>query len=980
MNKAPLLLLPLALLAAVAAPAMPGAFVDHIDPFIGTGGHGHTFPGPTLPFGMVQVGPDTRLTGWDGCSGYHDSDRIVFGFSHTHLSGTGVGDYGDILLMPVAGEPLLDNGYPDHPDQGYGSRFDKADERASAGYYRTFLKDYGIEVELTATRRTGLHRYVFPAGRAAHVVVDLEHRDQLLDAGLEIVDDHTLAGYRRSEGWARDQLVHFRAVFSRPFTAVLTPGQGAAPDRMTKGVLSFGDGGGEVLVQVAISAVDGEGARKNLAAEWAAFDFPATLAAARGAWADELAPFAVEGAGGDDLEVLATALYHSFIAPNLFSDVDGRYRGMDLRNHQAAGRDQYTVFSLWDTYRATHPLFTLVQRERTRDFVNTALSHYQLGGRLPVWELAANETDCMIGYHSVSVIADAWLKGIGGFDPDLALEAMVSSGRGDHFGLDGYRRDGFISADQEAESVSRTLEYSYDDACIARMARALGRDAVAAEFGERAQSWRNLFDPVSRCFRPRWNGQWLKPYDPRRVDSHYTEANGWQYRFGAPHHMPQHVALLGGDASCAAILDSLFTMDSATVGRDQADITGRMGQYAHGNEPSHHMAWLYHYTGRPDASAARVGAILRDFYTPRPDGLIGNEDCGQMSSWYVLAAYGLYDVAPTSQQWLIIPPLHPRMSITFEDGRVFTTRRVGAGKVQQVTFNGQPLARSWLSHEEVAGGGELVFTLSEDGRWCAGPLARPGTVPEAGPAMTAPWAEAPAEIFRGQTEVTLHAAEPGAEIRWTADPEEDLAAHPAAGIPYTRPIPLEATTTLRFLARKDGRTSREMKASFHALPSDWNLEIFSTPSTQYTGGGPDGLLDGRRGPDDWRHGGWHGYEAQDFVAVLDLGRPVRVLRAGAGFLQDQRSWIMMPRDLMVAASTDGVHFQEVGRAGHGVPDRAGGVIREDLLVELDGAPVRYLRFVASSYGPMPEWHLGAGGKSFIFIDELIVASDPGASP
>jgi predicted alpha-1,2-mannosidase len=397
-------LLPLLLAAGLAAASL----VDDVDPRIGTGGHGHTFPGPTLPFGMVQLSPDTRLSGWDGCSGYHDTDRIVYGFSHTHLSGTGVSDYGDILLMPVTGEPQLENGHPDRPDLGYGARFDKASERAEAGYYAVTISDHDIAVELTATPRTGLHRYVFPPGQPAHVVVDLRHRDRLLGSALDVEGDQVLAGYRRSSAWARDQLVHFRAAFSRSFTVTHRS--------QTQAVLSFGDQGGELMVQVAISAVDQDGARRNLEAEWADFDFPATRRAAHRSWAAVLDRFRIEGVTAAQRTVFATALYHSFLAPNLFSDVDGRYRGHDLAVHRATDRDHYTVFSLWDTYRATHPLFTLVERERTREFIRTFLAIHEQGGRLPVWELAANETDCMIGYHAVSVIADAWLKGIRGYD------------------------------------------------------------------------------------------------------------------------------------------------------------------------------------------------------------------------------------------------------------------------------------------------------------------------------------------------------------------------------------------------------------------------------------------------------------------------------------------------------------------------------------------------------------------------------------
>ena len=955
----------------VDAPAadLAADLADHIDPFIGTGGHGHTYPGPSLPFGLVQLSPDTRLTGWDGCSGYHFSDGVVFGFSHTHLSGTGVGDYGDILLMPVTGEPLLDNGYPDRPDEGYGSRFAKADERAEAGYYRTLLQDHGIEVELTATERTGLHRYVFPAGQPSGVVIDLEHRDQLLDVDLQVVDDHTLEGFRRSEGWARDQLVCFRAVFSRPFTVKLkATGNDELADKITKMALDFGDQGGELLVQVGISAVDTDGARGNLEAEWAEFDFAAVRAAAHGAWSRELAPFAVAGASEDELTVLATALYHSFLAPNLFSDSDGRYRGLDQAIHQAGRRRQYTVFSLWDTYRATHPLFTLVQRGRTRDFASTALAHFEQGGRLPVWELAANETDCMIGYHAVSFLADAWLKGLGGFDPELALRGMLDSANRDHFGLAAYRRDGFIAVEEEPESVSKTLEYAYDDACIARLAGALGHQDVAVEFGRRAQGWRHLFDPQSRCFRPRRNGQWLVPYDPRQVDFHHTEANGWQYRFAAPQHMAQHIALLGGDSACSAVLDSLFTLDSATTGRDQPDITGRLGQYAHGNEPSHHMAWLHHFTGEPEKSRERLDVILREFYQAAPDGLIGNEDCGQMSSWYVLAAYGLYDVAPTSLQWLIVPPRHERMSMTFEDGKVFTTRRVGQGAVRRVTWRGTELTRSWLSHAEVSGGGELVFELGAASDWGRAPADRPGTAPETTDILPAPWAAAAGDRFRGSQQVTLADLDPAAEIWWTLDPGAD----PLQGTRYREPITLDRTCDLRFVAVKDDQRSAVITARFDAIPDRWRLDIASTPSSQYTAGGADALIDGRRGPDNWRTGSWHGYEGQDFTGVLDLGEAVPLRAAGAGFLQDMRSWIFMPRELTVEVSRDGRTFTEAGRVGHDVPDRQEGIFRRDLMVQLDGSPVRALRFHAENYGPMPPWHLGAGGPGFIFVDELIV--------
>jgi predicted alpha-1,2-mannosidase len=958
-----------ALILVLLLPAGASAgLVESVDPFIGTGGHGHTFPGPTLPFGMVQLSPDTRLTGWDGCSGYHYSDSVVYGFSHTHLSGTGVSDYGDILFMPVTGEPVLVSGYPEDVDGGYGSRFDKSSERGGAGYYAVHLDDYGIDVELTVTPRTGVHRYRFPAGTAAHVIVDLAHRDRVLESGLRIVGDDTVTGFRRSSAWARDQVVYFRARFSRPFTDTrVVPGDDGA-----RAVLSFGDDGGEVVAQVAISAVDADGARNNLDAEWVEFDVSAARSRARAAWAKVLDRFSIDGAGEDERKVFATALYHSFIAPNLFSDADGRYRGMDHRIHRAEGRNHYTVFSLWDTFRATHPLFTLVERQRTREFIETFLAQYDQGGRLPVWELAANETDCMIGYHSVSVIADAHLKGIDGFDAGHALEAMVHSATGNEFGLAAYRRGGFIGADEEGESVSKSLEYAYDDACIARMAAAMGRDDTAARFARRAQAWRHLFDPATHFFRPRRNGGWLTPYDPRRVDFNYTEANGWQYRFGAPHHMRDHIACFGGDDAFAAALDSLFSIDSATTGRDQPDITGRIGQYAHGNEPSHHVAWLYHFTGNPQRSAERIASIRDQFYGANPGGLIGNEDCGQMSSWYVLASLGLYDVAPTSRQWLIIPPRHERMTVRFEDGATFTTRRVGTGAVQRVTFNGEALGRSFLWHDEVTAGGELVFYLGDEpGEWGAAEGNRPGTAAMQAAIVPAPWAEAAGDRFRGSMDVRLRCTVEGAAIRWTADPETD----PRNGTPYTGPITLDGTTTLRFVASAGERVSPVVSARFDAIEHDWRVTVASVPNSQYTAGGPDALIDGRRGPDDWRTGSWQGYQDQDFVATLDFGRPVTVTKAGAGFLQDMRSWIWMPAELVIEASPDGESFTAVGRTGHDVPDDVEGVFRRDLVVAVAAGPVRALRFRAVNYGTIPGWHPGAGGEAFIFIDELLVTVD-----
>jgi predicted alpha-1,2-mannosidase len=954
---------------------------DHVDPFIGTGAHGHTYPGATLPFGMVQLSPDTRLEGWDGCSGYHYTDDVVYGFSHTHLSGTGIGDYGDILFMPVTGEPKLDNGYGTSPDSGYASRFDKKTERAGAGWYEIELADYGVSVELTATERAGLHRYRFPAGRPAHVIIDLEHRDTVLESTLRVVGDREVEGSRRSTGWANDQIVHFVARFSQPIgEAVVALDDRSIEDARdaagsnVKAILSFGEAGGELLVKVGISAVDIDGARRNLDAELPGWDFDAARGAAQDRWNDALGRIEVDGGTEAQRTVFYTALYHSLLAPNLYSDVDGRYRGMDHEIHRAEGRQHYTVFSLWDTFRATHPLFTLIEAERTREFIETFLAQYRQGGRLPVWELAANETDTMIGYHSISVIVDAWVKGIRGYDQRLALEAMVDSAEREHFGLEAYRRQGFIGSEGDGESVSKTLEYAYDDWCIARMADGVGEKTIAIEFYERSQGWKHLLDPETGFMRPRRNQRWQDPFDPRRVDNNFTEANSWQYSLFVPHDVESLIDSLGGDDRFVERLDALFTADSATTGRTQADITGLIGQYAHGNEPSHHMAWLYHYAGRPDRSAERVTEILETLYDATPEGLSGNEDCGQMSSWYVFGAMGLYPVCPCTDEYVIGTPLFERASMRLDEERVFTIRAEGAARgypyVTAANLNGKPLTRSYLRHEEIARGGELVLTLGPEPSpsWGRPANQRPRSRVEADPVVPAPFLRSDSDLFRDSLTVELACAEPRVTIRYTLDPgapEERWAV-------YDAPITLDESTRLLFVAEREGRRSPVVESYLHRIPNEWTIDVRSIPNPQYTAGGPPALIDGLRGDRNWRTGGWQGYQYTDFEATVDLGSERPLHRLGASFLQDAKSWIWMPSEVLLSVSSDGTDFREVARLTGDVADDAQGSILRDWVTEVEGVEARYVRVFARNYGTIPEWHPGRGDGAFIFIDEILI--------
>ena len=654
-------------------------YSKHVNPFIGTGGHGHTFPGATVPFGMVQLSPDTRIDGsWDGCSGYHYSDDVIYGFSHTHLNGTGVSDYGDIMLMPTMGTPSLDN-------KIYSSSFSHANEKASAGYYAVKLDDDNIDIRLTATTRVGLHEYTFNKKGQANIILDLNHRDHLLMGEVRVIDNRTIEVLRRSEAWARDQYVYARIEFSAPMTITKVNNNAFAPAKVTDKffagsllAISFSKEvkkGEKLLVKVALSPTGYEGAAKNMKQEMPHFDFAKTKKAAEKLWDTELSKIEVSSSDKEKLAVFYTALYHTMMQPNIAMDVDGMYRGRDNQLHKAEGFDYYTVFSLWDTFRAAHPLYTLIDKKRTADYINTFIKQYEQGGRLPVWELASNETDCMIGYHSVSVIADAMVKGIKGFEYEKAFAAAKHSAMLDHLGLDAYKRQGFISMDDEHESVSKTLEYAYDDWCIAQMAARLNKPEDYEYFMKRSQSWKNIFDPATGHMRPKKNGGWDKPFDPREVNNNFTEGNSWHYTFFVPQDIEGMIKAFGGKQKLEAKLDEMFNAPSQTTGREQVDVTGLIGQYAHGNEPSHHMAYLYNYVGKPEKTKDKVHYILENFYKNTPDGLIGNEDCGQMSAWYVLSSMGIYAVTPGIPEWSVTEPYFEKVKVNFEDGTSGTLQK-----------------------------------------------------------------------------------------------------------------------------------------------------------------------------------------------------------------------------------------------------------------------------------------------------------------
>ena len=727
------LLFAAALLGSCTQPAAEENYTRHVDPKIGTEGHGHVFVGANVPFGLVQVGPTSIPQTWDWCSGYHASDSTVIGFSHTHLSGTGIGDLFDVTVMPVTGEVTYARGTEDDPASGLWSYADRTREITKPGYYSVPLVRYGITTEMTATARVGLHRYTFPASDAAAVVFDLENGgcwDKATDTGFRFSDDSTrIAGWRCSTGWAKNQEVYFVAEFSKPAKGISYLQPGEIDDSKMPRIaaryarVDFDTAEGEqVLVKVALSPVSIEGAKANLAAELSGWDFDATAAAADKAWNDELSKVKIETEDETSKRIFYTALYHTMVAPSLFCDVNGDYRGADGKVHENPGRDTYTTFSLWDTYRAAMPLMTVLHPERMPDIIQTMLHIADEQGRLPVWHLWGNETDCMVGNPGIVAVADAIVKGIGGFDREKAFETIRKTAMNPDRG-NGLRMEyGYIPCDLFNEAVAYDMEYALADGAAARAAETLSKAEDAKYFEERSHSYRNYFDPVTRFMRGRDSKKgWRTPFNAfastHRADD-YCEGNAWQYTWLAPHDVKGLEGLFGSRAKMIEKLDSLFTVSSVIEGGETSpDISGLIGQYAHGNEPSHHILYLYTMLGQPWKTADKVREVLTTLYHDRPDGLSGNEDVGQMSAWYVLSSLGMYEAEPAGGRYWFGSPLFDRAEVTVPGG-VFTItaeNNSAANKyIQRVWLNGQPYTKPWIGHADLMKGGELIFEMGPE--------------------------------------------------------------------------------------------------------------------------------------------------------------------------------------------------------------------------------------------------------------------------
>lgn len=785
-------------------------FSKYVDPFIGTGSHGHTYPGASLPFGMVQLSPDTRNdNSWDSCSGYHYSDSTILGFSHTHLSGVGIPDYGDILLLPFRGKTILNPGSRDGRKKGYRSSYRHETEEAYPGYYSVYLDDYKVKTELTCTERVGFHRYHFEGSGTFSVLLDLIHRDPVMESSLKIVGENRIEGHRRSKLWAGDQQLFFVMEFSKPIKSYSVynnkqklKGQPSTEGTNLQSVANFDLKNAEVLeVKVAISAVSIDGARKNLEVEASGLDFDKALLKAKSTWEKCLQKISVKGGTEKQKRIFYTSLYHCLLTPNLYQDVDGKYRGIDGNIHTANGFTNYTVFSLWDTFRALHPLLTILEPARTNDFVRTLVEKSRQYGELPMWELAANDTRCMIGYHAVSLIADAYAKGIRNYNLEETYKEMKKTAMLDKRGLKAYRNTGFVPSNKSSQGVSKTLEYAYNDWCIAQIAKALNKKSDYEYFARRANFYHHSFDTSTRFMRGKSDEhQWVNPFDPQNVayNYNYTEGNAYQYSLFVPHDLAGMTDLLGGKEELSNWLDRLFTTGMKHKLGEDTDVTGLIGQYAHGNEPSHHMAYLYNYAGKPWKTQEMVKQIMEDLYNDTPGGICGNEDCGQMSAWYVLSAMGFYSLCPGMDYYEIGAPVFDEVVINTDNGKTFTITANNANfnYVNSLQLNGENYSNPLLYHSSILEGGHLHFDMSNSANVDA--LIDYPEIEKGIDFVSMPYLSNPSDYFLDTYVAEIECDDPDVVVYFTLDGTEPT----KASNKYTSPVEIKNNVVLKMRSYK----------------------------------------------------------------------------------------------------------------------------------------------------------------------------------
>lgn len=943
---------------------------NDVKTLIGTDAHGHTYPGATSPFGMIQLSPDTRQDSWDGCSGYHYSDKVIYGFSHTHLSGTGCLDYGDILFIPTI---------KDWNENDFSMTFEHKNEFATAGIYKVKnLNKQGIDAYLTTTERVGFHKYVFPASaKSTSIIIDLLWRDELLDCSYKILNDSTIVGYRCSKSWNENQKIFFATIFSSKISKHKF-------DEQTKRLFLEFEPAEEnnkktIEARTAISSVNEEGALKNLASE-ESIRFDKALTKNTALWEKELGKIEIFGGTQKQRDIFYTSLYHCLIAPNLYSDVDNRYRGMDDKIQNAKDYKRYTVFSLWDTYRTLHPLLSIIDQKRSMDFAKTFIDMHLQNGELPMWELASAETHCMIGMHGISVLAELYQKGIYAY-PKLTLESMINNAnpelreinkrnytnkKHNLLGLDYFTKNGYISSEFEHEGVSKTVEYAYNMYCVAQVAKSQGRMDLYDEYIKKSQYYRNLINPATGFIHPKENGRFLPNFDLRQIDQNYTEGNGWHYTFYAPHDIPALINLMGGELEFCKKLDKLFSKSATPNGRNQADVTGLIGGYAHGNEPSQHSAYLYTYAGQPHKTQKYVRQILTTLYDDTPAGICGNDDAGQMSAWYVMSTMGIYPVSPVDKDYIITTPLFEKSVIHLENGKTFTIIAPEADKkkyISKIYLNEKEINDYKITHEDIMKGGELRMVLSNV------------------PVIENEVSEA--KKLNSKTDIVIT---PYLSYEGTATFTDSLIVEAFAFYPEdTIELTFESGKTLSFVGKgrfvlneseslsmysKNGKTSQKVEARFYKIPKGRKVKVLSKYNNQYTAGGDKGLIDQKRGGDNWKLGLWQGYWGEDFVAVLEVNKDGIPSRLGANFIQDQKSWIFLPSEVEYYVSDDGKNYKLLEVVKNDMPERSEEILQKTFYTS---KPIehRFIKVIAKNIKKNPSWHLSAGEKAWLFTDEII---------
>ncbi len=982
----------------------PERKIDFADPMIGTGAHGHTFPGATTPFGMVQLSPSNGFKAWDWCAGYHYSDSILKGFAHNHISGAGLSGLGDFLFMPTHGELKVQAGTEEDPESGFRSRFSHKREKASPGYYSVMLDDYDIQVELTATPRVGVHRYTCEKEGKLNVIVDPTHNisERMFDAGVEIISDTEIRGYKTSNGEAGKRTSYFHAKFSLPFTEfgiaendIVLSSKKSGSGLKTKSFVRFDVKKGQKLeVKVALSYVSYEGAKKNLQAEAANKNFDQVLTEAQNLWEEKLSKIDVSTDDIADKRTFYSGMYHAYISPNLISDVDGKYVIEGKQYHSSF--PHYSNFSTWDTYRALHPLFTIIEHKATADFVNSLASRHHVSKvGLPIWELLGHDNACMIGYNAVSPMAEAVLKNIEGVQVERVYDAIRATALStekhspnyDKNGMEEYLKLGYITS-RIGCSVSKTTEQNYYDWSISKVAEMLNKKEDADFFKERSTGYRSMYNSKEKFLYPkRATGEWemmsMSTWDD--LKRNYISGNIWGYSTYVPHDMESLIEMIGGKEAYNAWLDGIFNDTTAIGGHRHVDISGFIGKYGHGDEPSQHMPYLYNYSGQPWKTQALIPQVINLFYNDTPEGLINNEDLGQMSAWYIFSSLGFYPVNPASQTYIIGSPFFKQSSIQLESGKTFTVVANGVSDeniyIQSAKLNGKEYTKSYITHQQLMAGGKLEFEMGStpnkswgvnDEDLPASKVDIPIDTSVVNSKMTfAPFDPNNVPIFDGQRTIELQCKTPNAKIFYTLNGETPT----QKSKQYSSPINIKANTVLKAIAYSEEKGESLMfeREYLEGKTFDAKKLTLEHNATGYGADNGSQLMDLEVSSTNYADGKWTGWNGKDMIATLDLGKNQQFKNVSVGYLTYPGVWIFPPKAIEVYVSEDGKEYSKVAEEKIFIDEnhpKEPFVTRNILSMKNSGG--RYLKVIARNMMAMPEWHGSSGHKPWIFIDEILV--------